>query len=616
MAAAGQVPCYPISTRLRGTQAGAGGWGILVVNLSQRVYPSQGWLEMTRGWRLRRQLVRWRRVSERFGWSLHPYLLGRSGEEDTGRRFNPGAALCPSTHDALLGESFGPDTPARLMRRRIDRFDAGCPHSEPLLMALERRADNWLGTDLELLISGGPRRRIRFRITWADLWLFPDQQGVSGPGNALLALKVEPVQVESTRGPRACRVGDLADLLRCLRIVGARAEGPHVIEVPEVSTTAPVVGDAWAFWPELLSRWLGVELDARDCVAQDSARMSWERLLAWLRRSSRVNALLLGPGEKVWADRYTSYAKCLAAARIDPPDAAGETAWGCPLTEPALGPDRVAQERADGLWSTEQSAWAQASAEDVPTHGDVLLYELAALLSEGGVLGGRNQGRDQVNLDYVRSVMAGSGIEIWEHWRGLALRDCCAFLAWHPRVPILLQAEARYYPLYLHAYYLQIRLHDFSEAIIQHELNDLAQARRIQQVFMEFRNQFWFREPATGFQGVAVAEAMHAGMGLAALYDSVATEIAEVGDYVDRKAAAGRQQIITTVLLLFFPVTFLWDLSLKDWTSERLAGVSAVDLALSLAWTLLVVGLILRLFGKRLRRFWNRLRADYFFRDF
>lgn len=607
-AAKGAAGYYPFDTGLRSAGSGTdeGGWGILLVSLGHRVHGPQGWSKLTQRCRLRRLQRQWGSSREALGWRLHPYVSEGAPTGACGRRFAPHEVLTPSTYDALLGRNCGPGTDEELISRRMDRFDPVCPHPEPLLLALGNGADNWLGMPLDLIMpavaggggsDAGPRR-LGFRIEWVDLWLFPDHQGLAALGNALLSFKVSPLTVAVGRERRPYHLGDLAELLRGLRSIGTGPEAARVLP-------SSAAGAGAGLWRELVRRWLGVELD-----------QAGQRVQAAIPSAASDNLLLLREGDTFWGDRYSGYVKLLTAARIAQPEGLGAANWDCPQVMPPFVPARSERERAQGDWSGEQSAWVQAAGAGQPTVGDVVLYELASTSAEGSVLGLGGDLAFSVSTDYLRGLFEQSGITIWEYWRGLALRDTCAFLAREDSMPILEQAESRYYPLYLHAYYCQLRLHHFSQAIIEHELNDQRQARRIEQAFMEFRNQFWFQEPATRFQGVEVVAAMHAGLALTALYTSVAAEIGEVAGYVDRKSAAGRQQVIAILLVLLFPVSFLWDLFLKDSAKARLSGMPPWDLVLWLSGAALAVGVVLKLFGPALGRLWDRLRGDYFFKVF
>ena len=602
-----QSTCYPFSTELRPVDDDVGGWGIFLVNLGHRVHPDQGWPELTRRWRLRRHAEHCQGAFDDYEWVLHPHLSAGPSFYPGERLFAPETVLSPSTYEALLGKTFGPEPrdESELIRRRLDRFDSACSYPEPLLLTLQPSRGNWLRTGLKLMPNSNKERCLGFRIEWADLWLFADHQGLSELGNAMLAFKVTPEGVYAQGRTRDYCLGDLAELHRRLRITTAVE---RLLVCP-----ADEEGTGTEFWPRLLESWLGITLDRS---GRRGVAPSEDQPIAAAASALESNPLLLKIGDPVWADRYSDYAKVLMAARIEAPQGEGAMAWDCPQVTPELSPTRLQQELSDGIWSVEQASWAAAAEAGAPTLGDALLYELASNSSEGSVLGLAGSRRYQVDADYLRDLLDESGIAIWDYWRGLALRDTCAFLAWDDEMPIVEQAESRYYPLYLHAYYSQVRLHDFTEAAIEHELNDLAQARRIGQAFMEFRNQFWFREPAIRFQGIEVAGAMRAGMGLNGLYDSVSSEIGEVGDYVDRKSAAGRQQIIAFLVLLFFPLSFLWDLSLQGWIKGQLTGWSAADLWMGFFGGMLGVGLCLKWCGPALRRQWNRLRGEYFFRDF
>ncbi len=621
--------CYPFPAELVARSGGPpscypdrGGWSILLVNLRHRGFP-KAMVPLLRGRRIRAHVACWHKAIEHLGWTLHPYLHGGTPPWLTTRCFAPGLALSPSTHDALFGPAasfeatYCATTAAEraAIAARMDPAHRQCPHRQPVL--LTRKQDAGLfppGDSLEICVPEGSgwRAHCRFHIAWADLWLFPDghdlpqlaTDGRRGPlANALLALKVEPLAALDDAGQeRACRVGDLAGLNRRLRDLDLSDRGAALVRAAG-GEQAPE-----NLWRWLLREWMGMELDDDKRVKPGRERSP----------SQPDNLLRLMVGDEVFADRYSEYARVLTAARIAPPDQGASTgpvdsgspappteagstdaasgcerAWKVPEVDPPLNAGRIAAEQTQGRWSQEQTAMLQALANGYATLGDTLLYELASSTDAGAALGLDGQRAWCISTEYLRALFADSGIDIWADWKGLALRDCCAFLAWHPSMPIIAQAEQRYYPLYLHGYYSQLRLHDFSEAIIERELTDLRRARAIRHAFMQFRNQFWFREPTIRFQGIEVADAMRAGMGLNALFESVASEVDLIGGYVDEKATAGRQQLIALLVFLFWPFGLLLDL-LKDkfeqW-AESLGTWELVGLTVGLSVGL-VVGLL------------------------
>lgn len=651
---------YPFATELVPAPGSAeGGWCILLASLHHRVYP-RGMARLgtlRRGW-LRARMGDYLSLARGLGWSLHPYLRQPYGAYTRTRDFAPRLALSPSTHEALFGppQSFPPgviDTPEDELAavcRRLDARDGDFPNEQPLLLTRRMGSqagqgsilDGRLETCLALRDAEGRVQGYRagpvFRLDWADLWLFPDAHGLTHLGNATLALKVVPLAGPSPAGGeddrRACRVGDLAELARVLRDLDLGPRGSALVR-PAGSDEVPR-----ALWQVIGKDWLGVEFDIGACVAGPVA----ETLPPWLARllkslgghsprrgltAARSNLLLLQAGDRGFADRYNAYAKVLMAAMIATPGG-GETgtgqaevglAWDLPLSNPAPSPLRVAVEQTADRWSAEQSTAVQARAVGYPSLGDVLLYELASTSAEGSALGlvPRPRGGKPVvveparpsrawcvDIEYLRKVFDRSAIEVWADWKGLALRDTCAFLAWNTEMPIVRQAEERYYPLYLHAYYTQLRLHDFSEGIIEHELADLRRARVLNHAFMQFRNQYWLREPAANFQGIAVADSLREGMGLNGLYESVAAEVERVGSYVDQRANAGRQQLIALLIFFMWPLGFLWD-ARAEWLKQWVQTLSAAQvLAGSIAFVVSTVVLYL-LFAERIARWMTRL---------
>ncbi|WP_295388817.1 hypothetical protein [uncultured Thiodictyon sp.] len=419
---------YPFSTLLAADpDAGdAGGYSILLAGLRHRVHLRQATpLPGLYRRQLRKLRLDWCRDFTDHGWNLHPYLNTPPGDALPGRCFAPAHALCPSAHEALFGKSFpragAPTTDADLVYRRLDARDQGCRHEEPLLLSLGTGA-HWLGSELQVAVpdGDGPPETLGFRVEWADLWLFPDSHALHPLCNAVLACKLVPTRVTDLSGAtRSYGVGDLALLNRLLRDLDHSERGGAWLN-------AAGGGPQEHFWGGVLRHWLGLTMDGPRVAAGPE------------------NVLRLESGDEVWADHRSHYVKVLTVARIAPPPADG--GFSCPRVEPPLAPARMAREQAAGIWSPEQSACLQAQSLGYPGLGEALLYELASISREGSALGLNGDPSWQANLEYLRGQ---SGVAIWEHWRGLALRDTCAFLAWHPRMPILGQAESRYYPLYL-----------------------------------------------------------------------------------------------------------------------------------------------------------------------
>lgn len=547
---------YPFPTELRTHtepqgKAAVGGYSIFLTAVKHRVQ-----LQAFTDW--------WQVVGHR-GWRLHEYLTypKHAGGSEWRRRFQAEMALSPGAADTLFGETFPSrvietDAVAQqaLAKRRLDPHDAECRRCETLLLTLvPGRAEQWLGVPLQVRDPWAPIS-FRFRIEWVDVWLMPGERG-------LLAFKValEEVGIKDQGYPP--RVGDLGHLNRLLRYI-------------------PRAPDA------------GLKVCRAD-ASQEGASLLWQDIIAqrWFGLGGQGDLLWLAPGADPWADRYTDYAKVLTVAHIAPIESGiAEWLWNCPQTEPPLAPPEAWETFARAGWSPVHSAYQRGAIAGYPSLGDVLLYELASGSSEGAALGRNGQRGWQVSMDYLRALFKTSGISIWEYWQGLCLRDTCAFLAYDDSMPIREQAESRYYPLYAHTYFSQCRLHELSEDIIDHDLRDVPNARRIRDTFTAFRNQYWFREVAMGFQGIEVARRIRLGMDLDALYESVASEVAEVGEFVDNKISAGRQALLGLLVVLFYPLTLLWGI-FKDDVVKWVSGLSPGWTALAVLCLLLLVAVAL-----------------------
>lgn len=589
---------YPFSTYLAPDDIGSapGGYSIFLLGLRHRVYLQDSNIF---GFGYQKRLIEreraWSRVATDLNWALHPHLLRSSEMQYGARTFEPARVLCKSAQESLLGCSF-PNVKSKisgnpLIRARLDAKDPACPREEPLLLTLANEDAPLFRRPLQVCTGRGEQREFYgFSVEWVDLWLFPDGHVFKPLCNAVLACKVTPSEVEDEKGNvRAYRVGDLAVLNRLLRDLDLGGNGGAWL----AKTDETGVGEH--FWEGVLRHWLGIQIkrDGDNILVCDRGE-----------QTDSMNLLRLLPQDSIWSDRHSDYVKVLTVARISEPSP--DSGWDCPQVDLGFDPTRVFAEKSHRSWSPEQASWLQSKAFGYPSLGDALLYELASTANEGSSLGMNGTVGFQVSKDYLREVFAQSGIEIWERWKGLALRDTCAFLASHPAMPIMQQAEERYYALYLHFYYCQLRLHNLSEDIIEYELLDVKRAREVQRAFIQFRNQFWFQETAVGFQGLAIANAVRVGMRLDALYNSVATEIRDVSQYIDDQASAGRQRLIAILLVMIYPVAFFWDV----YKEPILRFARDVDpvwlLGLAAALFFMIVALARR-FGTQVSRWAERL---------
>ena len=211
-----------------------------------------------------------------------------------------------------------------------------------------------------------------------------------------------------------------------------------------------------------------------------------------------------------------------------------------------------------------------------------------------GDAGGFSNKRDwQVSPEYLRALLQKNGIEIWEYWRGMALHDSLAFLAYDENMPIDWQAEAYYYPLHTYLYHLQFRLNCFSEEIIDQELNDVLKARQIKDRFNKFRNQYWFRDITVDFQGVEITDKLKAGLEVGTLFGMVESEIADISEFIDDKINKGKQSLFAFIILAFYPITYIFEVSGISESLTELGNNSTGQSITIMSLVILLIGLLL-----------------------
>ena len=512
----------------------------------------------------------WQRRLQARGWALHPqHVCDGRGKRSLStqcvgnRAFSPEETFTRAALEGILGRPLAPLGEASsakmtagralvldgdLIAKRLDSSDRDAPGVQTLLLTLDPSgAGALLDTPLEVVPD--PRKpllRLRFKLDWVDLWLFNDSTAVLAFKTVLLAVLDKDTEKRPT-------LQHLSEINRCLR---SFSDWDVTVRRTASAESSERHGDALVFWEELVfGRWLG--LGSRDDVLMLYRPVSLRsRLRALLHRDEDAPAGSLAD----WCvDRYTRYAKLLTAAQV-PSVAEGVATQRWNLVQSDIPYDFKADlsRLSAGQWVESARAYQAASQAGFATWGDLLLFDLATTGNEGTAAG--MKGRDwQPSPDYVREVFKEGQIEIWEYWRGLALHDVLAFLAYDESMPLLGrdQVESRYYPLYLHAYHLKYRLHRFSEEVIDPEMSDILRAHKVLDAFQRFRNQFWFQEVAADFQGVHVYSRVRKGTRLDELYAAVSHEVSEASAFVERKVQGGRQMVIGFLLAAIVPFQYL-----------------------------------------------------------
>ena len=477
----------------------------------------------------------WHARCERLGWSVHPFLCQRPEPFQAfvdARAFGPHDVMTTVARDTVFGTTWGDDprfdgtTDGRnhrgFIEARLSSHRTWGGYVDNLLLTRDRGRCGWLNAPLRTVGRSGTE--LHFEIPWVDLWLFDDQCG-------LLAFKVALQRATPRAGAgHAPTLTDLGELHRRLRdwrdarVTVSRVDGD---------------GSPIGFWDKVVfESWLGIGRPGSHLLLRDDE-----------------------PVEAVF-DSSSRYCKLLTGVQTgELGDEAEEMAWSAPLADPLPGYpyQRHYEELQRGDWGNAMLALQAAAIAGYPSFRDLFLFELATT-SDAGDAGGHGGRRGwQVSREYVRRLFDAGGIDIWEYWSGLALRDVCAFVSWSRSMPLILdgQLEARYYPLYACVYHLRLELDHIAGNCVDHNMMDTQRLRAELRRFELFRSRYWFKEVTRDAQGVEVFAKMKRGLQIDVLFEAVSEEVNEVGDYLEAVIERGRQALMTLLLIAAYPL-YLW----------------------------------------------------------
>jgi len=309
-----------------------------------------------------------------------------------------------------------------------------------------------------------------------------------------------------------------------------------------------------SFWNEVVfNHWLGSD----KVIPDDSiiTKISGE--------SQETSGLLLSAAAapKDLFDRFQRYCKMMLVARL--PDLAEDEKammWGRPLSDPPIYySDKHHQAVETGEWDATLASSQKAIMAGYATVRDMVVFELATVSSEQASLGWKGGKGWQYSLEYIRKVVDNNSVEVWEYWLGMGLRDTFTFVSYDKSMPIMWQAESFYYPLYALTYHNRYRLDCLSQSIIDYDMADAQRGRKMRDDFQRFRNQYWFQDVTTDFQGVEVYDQMKNGMGLNEQYETVSSEVSDVADHLQEKWDRGTRYFFTALAVLIAPLLEVWN---------------------------------------------------------
>jgi len=526
------------------------------------------------------------KLLQNHNWQVHDYLLSseQSGKRKGVLRFQPDKIMTPHAHEVFFGESlFAGDIntvadTAGFIEDRLNPDVGTVGLSESLMFSLPK--SGWMNTPL---VADDSRNQFEFEIKWADLFLYND-------GTGLLSIKVKSLADENG-------ISDLSLMNRVLR--------DFKNDFVKVSKKGESDSDKKNFWGDIvLHDWLGFGQ-----TMVDQSFMS--KLSGSDEESSGLLLVPTGEPSNIF-DRFQKYCKVMITAQM--PDLGGGEIgmqWGRPIADPPVYfTEKQYHALNKGEWDGTLAAAQKAIGAGYSTVRDLVMFELAVVSAEQASTGWKGGRGWQYGAEYIRKVVDNNFIEIWEYWAGIALRDTCVFVSYDKSMPIIWQAESFYYPLYALAYHNHYKLDCMSRAIIDYDMADALNGRKVRDDFQRFRNQYWFQDVTTDFQGVEVYDQMKHGMGMNEQYETVSSEIADVSDHLQEKWDRGTRSFLTVLAIMLAPLMELWNTWLIPHVKEapieellQIAGGVAIVLLIALITWLRFKKRILSFVRKLSRKF-------------
>ena len=515
-------------------------------------------------------------------WQVHDYL--QSCEQPDKRkgvlRFQPDKIMTPHAHEVFFGESLlvGDENSVNdtvgFIEDRLNPDIGTVGLSESLMFSLSK--SDWMNTPL---VADDSRNQFEFEIKWADLFLYND-------GTGLLAIKVHSIADENG-------ISDLSLMNRVLR--------DFKNDFVKVSKKEGSNSDKKNFWGDVvLHDWLG--------FGQTMVDQSFMSKL--LGNDEDISGLLLVPAgapSNIF-DRFQRYCKVMVTAQM-PDLSEGEVGmqWGRPIADPPVYfTEKHYQALHSGEWNSTLAAAQKAIGAGYATVRDLVMFELAVVSAEQTSTGWKGGRGWQYGAEYIRKVVDNNFVEIWEYWAAIALRDTCVFVSYDKSMPIIWQAESFYYPLYALAYHNHYKLDCMSRSIIDYDMADALNGRKVRDEFQRFRNQYWFQDVTTDFQGVEVYNQMKHGMGMNEQYETVSAEIADVSDHLQEKWDRGTRSFFTVLAIMLAPLMELWNTWLIPHVKEAPIE-ELLQIAGGIVIVLLIAVIVWLKFKKRILSFVRKL---------
>ena len=538
-------------------------------------------------------------------WDIHP---GTKTENCS--RFYPDAIIAEPVREVLLGRKVESDVGIEdYVEKRLNP-DEESQYIEPLLFT--STCTDWLSkfSDIHTLYQY-KYKKVNIpdlRIEWVDLWLFPDGLGTL---SFKVLLEDESSGIDTTY-KNIHHIDRIATLVRTLRDYNAKTVVARAASQNQVSVKPNTLEGLTdlenknyeLFWPSLFNDLLGFGSGNHG----HSNLLMTHLLFDYPYYSeSKKEADPLD-----YMDKYSRYCKVLIAAQTCnlKNDEMSRLEWGGPLNDLSHDLKKISNGSVP-----DKILCQSALIAGYATPKDIIPFELATVGDHGNAVGWKDNPGWAYNREYIRSLLDENLVQVWEHWSALALRDTLAFVSYSEEVPIMGQAESRYYSLYVCAYHLRYQLDKLSDEIVDYEMSDARRGRAIKNSFQVFRNHYWFQEVTKDFVGVEVFERMKIGMRINECYDAVSNEVNEVTQHLQQKWERSIKNWGVILAVFIWPSKTLWEKIIypeinmsqiwQNITTHWLMIVSFVVAVIGIAW---LIRIIIRKNKEKIIPFWVRLK--------
>ncbi len=173
---------------------------------------------------------------------------------------------------------------------------------------------------------------------------------------------------------------------------------------------------------------------------------------------------------------------------------------------------------------------------------------------------------------YIHAMANQGGIDIWKHWKGIALDDALGFVSYSKNGGGAIVSAARgvNYLLYIINLYLYITLTQLDKQLSNRQFIDIDLLLKAREEVQILKNQFYVSKIATSFQPNEINVKIHQGLEVSTLIDEVENNILQSYEFSKENYSA----MIAIVATLFL----VKDLDIPLWGYLALLPLAGIAL--------------------------------------